>query len=422
MRKYIWILLAMFTAGVAWAAPNARFNNLTVDNVLTVDVSIGGPFTLTWGHITGTPTTLSGYGITDALSAIVDNSITPAKLRHTVTPTGSLFYRDDGEWADPGVDVQAQLDAKQNLDADLSVLSYPTAWRIFYSNGTRVITELALGADNTYLRSNGATSAPTWSTTGSGTVTSLDNTTMDNTTIGATTPSTGAFTTLERGAVSDDEFGYLSEVTSDIQAQIDLKRALDNVTFTGMGVATFDNEVTATLFSSTGADGTHYVNVANSSAPSGPSLGDCYYDNGTLGWLCWNGSAWAASTATSVHWDNVTGKAALPQAKDFVIKGYAAGDNNMLLWKADQAQTLTRLDCMTGGADNVTLTLMECDSSAANCATTGLSVAATSSGASDTSASNGSIDADDWVRVLVASIQGTPSHVACTVRYTVAMP
>lgn len=39
-----------------------------------------------------------------------------------------------------------------------------TAWRVFYSNGSGEVTELALGADGTYLRSNGASAAPTFST------------------------------------------------------------------------------------------------------------------------------------------------------------------------------------------------------------------------------------------------------------------
>ena len=38
-----------------------------------------------------------------------------------------------------------------------------TAWRVFYSNTNGDVTELALGADGTYLKSNGATSAPTFS-------------------------------------------------------------------------------------------------------------------------------------------------------------------------------------------------------------------------------------------------------------------
>jgi len=39
-----------------------------------------------------------------------------------------------------------------------------TAWRVFYSDADGNITELALGDDGTYLRSNGATSAPTFGT------------------------------------------------------------------------------------------------------------------------------------------------------------------------------------------------------------------------------------------------------------------
>lgn len=57
----------------------------------------------------------------------------------------------------------------QAYDADLSTLASPTAWRLFYSNGSGVLTELALGTSGQYLKSNGATVAPTWATpSGSG--------------------------------------------------------------------------------------------------------------------------------------------------------------------------------------------------------------------------------------------------------------
>ena len=47
-----------------------------------------------------------------------------------------------------------------------------TAWRLFYSNAAGDVTELALGADGTYLKSGGAAVAPAWETpAGSGTVT-----------------------------------------------------------------------------------------------------------------------------------------------------------------------------------------------------------------------------------------------------------
>lgn len=59
----------------------------------------------------------------------------------------------------------------QAYDADLALLAAPTAWRLFYSNATSVITELALGANGTFLQSNGPTVAPTFATpAGSGDV------------------------------------------------------------------------------------------------------------------------------------------------------------------------------------------------------------------------------------------------------------
>jgi|GEM_PF-1525065 len=49
-----------------------------------------------------------------------------------------------------------------------------TAWRLFYSNGSGVVSELPLGAGGSLLQSNGATAIPSWSTsfiTGSGAAT-----------------------------------------------------------------------------------------------------------------------------------------------------------------------------------------------------------------------------------------------------------
>src|SRR3990167_6726222 len=45
-----------------------------------------------------------------------------------------------------------------------------TAWRVFYSNGSGDVTELAFGASGTVLQSNGAAAAPTWETAGAGDV------------------------------------------------------------------------------------------------------------------------------------------------------------------------------------------------------------------------------------------------------------
>jgi hypothetical protein len=66
-----------------------------------------------------------------------------------------------------------------------------TPWRLFYSNTAGDVTELALGADGTYLRSNGASAAPTFDTpAGSVSDTAYDATTWDAVT--TTAPSKNA--------------------------------------------------------------------------------------------------------------------------------------------------------------------------------------------------------------------------------------
>jgi len=65
--------------------------------------------------------------------------------------------------------TEAELNAAfQPLDADLTTLAGPTNWRVFYSNGSGVITEVALGASGTVLKSNGASAAPSFQTDATG--------------------------------------------------------------------------------------------------------------------------------------------------------------------------------------------------------------------------------------------------------------
>lgn len=81
----------------------------------------------------------------------------------TITSLGTPGYflrtnlaGDDIEWADIG--GGGYTDLTQFVDQ--------TAWRVFYSNTDGDVTELALGTSGTYLKSNGASSAPTWDTPG----------------------------------------------------------------------------------------------------------------------------------------------------------------------------------------------------------------------------------------------------------------
>lgn len=148
-----------------------------------------------------------------------------------------------------------------------------TAWRIFYSNGSGDVTELALGADGTYLKSNGAALAPSFATpagsgdvskvgtpvdnqigvwTGSGTIEGDTALTFDTTTdvlstggllLSSLTASQIVLTDGSKNLVSASvatypsltELTYVKGVTSAIQTQLNAKQA--TITF-GTGVQT----------------------------------------------------------------------------------------------------------------------------------------------------------------------------------------
>jgi hypothetical protein len=99
-------------------------------------------------------------------------------------------------------------------------------------------------------------------------------------------------------------------MNANIKDSLDLKAPIIDPTFTNNIVV--DNEVTALQYNSTAADGEHYINVANSSAPNSgtETTGDCYFDNTTTAWLCWDGDSWEGPSASTIHWDNVTNKPA----------------------------------------------------------------------------------------------------------------
>lgn len=76
--------------------------------------------------------------------------------------------------------IQTQINTKANSSGSLTQFVGNTAWSVFYSDGSGDIIELALGADGTFLKSNGAAAAPTFATpAGSGDVSKV-GTPLDN--------------------------------------------------------------------------------------------------------------------------------------------------------------------------------------------------------------------------------------------------
>ena len=313
MRRGI-VLLCGLILLVCWGGMSAadyinlKAHDVTSDNGALSgfgSISLGGITRTEWGTLSYDNIVITGGTIDNTTITLIDNSVVPAKLRHTTTPDNTLFYRGDGEWGDPGVDVQTQLDAKQDESSNLIILSNPTIWRLFYSNGSSAITELPFGVDNLCLRSTGVSTAPVWEACGSGGVASLDNTTMDNTVIGDTTPAAGSFTTLSTSTISNTEFNYLDNVSSNIQDQFTGKASLVDPVFTNN--ITVDNVATAAQFATTclASDNNCGLNIDNDGDAVNPTTGLIAYNKAVGALQRYNGASWDnVSTGSSTIADN----------------------------------------------------------------------------------------------------------------------
>ena len=122
----------------------ATVTNATFTTALTVDT---GTLTLTANAANNSVLTIGAGAVSVSGSNTGDNTVA------TSGDSATAFF-------DAGTIENARL------DADLQTLATPTNWRVFYSDGSATITELALGADGTYLMSNGAAVAPTFETPG----------------------------------------------------------------------------------------------------------------------------------------------------------------------------------------------------------------------------------------------------------------
>jgi len=365
--------------------------------------------TLPWDNITSTPTTLAGYGITDYTvpTALPWDNITRT-LSAGVTDT-ELSYVDNVTSS-----IQTQLNAKQAYNAGLAVLSAPTAYRMWISNGVGVITEIEFGADNTCWKSSGPSATPSWGTCGTGAgIGSLNNTTMDNTVIGGTTPAsitgtTGVFQTLATTLVSNTELSYVDNVTSPIQTQLNAKQALDNGTFTG--------EVQGTQFVSSGADNTFGLNVMNTADPTGG-----YLAAGTM-WFDGTRNVIKQRKSDNTVTYEVLSASVAKFSKCFTIDN-AIATSDYPVEKFPQAITITNVKVYQIGATNVIGGLEECTGTNGVCtASTDVDADITGTNGAevsdDGSLSNPGIAAGNWIKWHTTSVSGTNTSLSVCFFYT----
>jgi len=320
-------------------------------------------------------------------------------------------------------------------NANLYGMSYGVVspWRMPYFGTGGAVSMLGLGQSGYCLKSSGTASPPTWGTCGTSTG-STDN--ADNIIYGTLAMARGGWGDdvsaavgipyLDNGSVS---FDTLTQFFA--RAGITYNPSDNSWVFSGK--ITSSREIIAPSFASTAPDGYHRINLANSSAPTDNVIvGDCYYDNSSLLWLCWNGSSWAGAggDVTASSETTFTNKTYDPAGtgnvfthytqEDFTILNPVAADNSML-FKAQYAMTVSAIHCIAEGGGTITLQILECSSTGTSCAGLDGSTTITcdSDGATDDgSLSNPSIDAGDWVKVLYGAPSGTVNTLTYSIYYS----
>lgn len=120
--------------------------------------------------IAGIITFSQGIVLPDASIPDADLSANVSLLGQTISAS-EIADGDHGDFTYATNVATLDADVVGDNEIDYSAVTlddfdYQTAWRIFYSNTDGDVTELAFGTSGQYLRSNGATSAPTWDTPG----------------------------------------------------------------------------------------------------------------------------------------------------------------------------------------------------------------------------------------------------------------
>jgi len=106
--------------------------------------------------------------------------------------------------------------------------------------------------------------------------------------------------------------------------------------------------------------------------------------------------------------------------KDFTLHDPADADD-ALIFKAQHDMTITDIHCIADGGTSISLDIQECTSAGASCATVDAAITCDTDGAEDAcsgSCSNGSIDAGDWVKMILGAPSGSVDVLTFSIYYT----
>ena len=364
-----------------------------------------------------------------------------------------------------------------------------TPWRIFYSNTDGDVTELALGADGTYLKSNGASAAPSWATPSGAAHDAVTlSTDLGNNLLGLSTqqltldsqtanyifsaPNSSAGVPSFRAMVDGDipsSIARDSELPTAASLSVDDLITLSGVatgavnlgSFTGSSIA--DNLTIKAAFQDLESDlealptltwGTGLTDTSSTISVTYPVSAEAFSGSGwdgDTGGLARNdaydqlhlfdtndngavdkiesGTAPTVDAAGKIGVDTTSdqlkyyGGAArvlsYKRQENFAVKTPVDADD-FLIFKAQQAITITDIHVIAQGGTSISVDIQECNSSGASCATVDAAITADTDGAEDDgSLSNGTIDAGDWVKVVLGAPSGTVNYLAGSIYYTI---
>jgi hypothetical protein len=304
----------------------------------------------------------STYTITAAGAAVLDD--VDAAAQRTTLGLGTIATQaSDNVSITGGTITGVTMAAKQNADADLTKVSDAAETdKILYKDDNGDLQTVGLGTSGTFLKSQGAGSAPTWST------------------VSATPGGSNTHVQFNDGGAFGGDSGITYNKTTD--------------------TLTIDNTLITGSIQTTAADNTHFGDFSNTSNPD-LSDGQIAYDK----------------TKEILEASDETDDYVLATKIDPIQWSYASPDSNAVHYiQVIRKSNVTNFWCLADPGDtgeSITVTVKECDSAGDSCADNGISVAADNDGTDDTSFSDSVIDADDLLEVTYSTTD-TITSVNCT--------
>lgn len=129
------------------------------------------------------------------------------------------------------------------------------------------------------------------------------------------------------------------------------------------------------------------------------------------------------TTTDQIRWYGTAQQQLSPKLTFSVVVPSVADTDDMLIMKAPYGMKLLALDCIVSAATSATINIQECTSAGASCADNATDDLVCDTDGATTStfggASGDTIDSGDWIKLDVASIDGTPGTLTVTVTYSI---